>query len=67
MKEIIAALASELDDDGITPEAIRKWRERGRVPHRLRLPLSELAKRKRITLSPRDFDFEPERGRRRVA
>lgn len=57
MKEIIAQLATELDDAGVTPEAIRKWRERGKVPHRHRLPLLDLAKRKRAPLTVRDFEF----------
>jgi hypothetical protein len=63
MKEIIATLATELNDGRVTPDAIRKWDERGKVPHRLRLPLIELAKRKRIALSARDFDFTPKNER----
>lgn len=63
MKEIIPQLAAELHDPRITPEAIRKWDERGGVPHRYRLPLIELAKRKRVTLSASDFDFTPKADR----
>lgn len=63
MKEIIATLAAELDDDRVTSEAMRKWDERGKVPHRLRLPLIELARRKRVSLSARDFDFTPKSER----
>lgn len=59
MKEIIASLATELGDPRVTPEAIRKWEERGRIPHRLRLPLIELAKTRRVKLSASDFDFPP--------
>lgn len=59
MKEIIATLAVELSDERVTPDAIRKWDERGAVPHRHRLPLMEIAKRRRVPLSPRDFDFTP--------
>lgn len=59
MKDIIASLANELGDPAVTVEAIRKWQERGRVPHRLRLPLIELAKRRRLPLSADDFDFAP--------
>lgn len=57
MKEIIASLAVELNDPGITAEAIRKWRERGNVPHRHRLPLMELARARCIQLSADDFKF----------
>lgn len=66
MKEIIATLAAELADERVTPDAIRKWNERGSVPHRHRLPLMELAQRKRIALSSRDFEFtpKPERAQR---
>lgn len=66
MKEIIASLATELGDPKVTPEAIRKWEERGRIPHRLRLPLIELAKTRRLKLSASDFDF-PAPKRRRAA
>lgn len=63
MKEIIATLATELGDDRVTPDAIRKWDERGSVPHRHRLPLMEIAKRKRVPLVPRDFEFTPKSER----
>jgi hypothetical protein len=63
MKEIIATLASELGDDRVTPDAIRKWEERGKVPHRHRLPLIEIARRKRVSLSPSDFEFTPKGAR----
>tara|TARA_R110000868_G_scaffold411706_1_gene707790 strand:- start:21137 stop:21328 length:192 start_codon:yes stop_codon:yes gene_type:complete len=62
MKEIIASLATELGDPRVTPEAIRKWEERGRIPHRLRLPLIELAKTRRLKLSASDFDFPPRKA-----
>ena len=39
----------------IAPKTVQKWRERGRVPHRLRLKLSDLAAT-RTTLRERDFD-----------
>lgn len=67
MKEIIATLATELGDPKVTPEAIRKWEERGRIPHRLRLPLIDLAKGKRVKLSAEDFDFKPAPKRSRRA
>jgi len=63
MKEIIATLATELDDKRVTRDAIRKWDERGAVPHRHRLPLMEIAKRKRLPLSPKDFEFIPKSER----
>lgn len=67
MKEIIATLAVELNDPRVTPAAIRKWEERGRIPHRLRLPLIDLAKGKRVKLSASDFDFTPAPKKRRAA
>ncbi len=63
MKEIIATLAAELADERVTPDAIRKWDERGSVPHRHRLPLIEMARRKRIPLSSHDFEFTPKTAR----
>lgn len=67
MKDIIASLANELGDPAVTAEAIRKWIARGRVPHRLRLPLTELAKRRRLPLSASDFDFAPPKPKKRRA
>lgn len=67
MKEIIATLATELGDPKVTADAIRKWEERGRVPHRLRLPLIDLAKGRRLKLSASDFDFTPAPKKRRAA
>lgn len=66
MKDIIASLANELGDPAVTAEAIRKWKARGRVPHRLRLPLTELAKRRRLMLSADDFDFRPIPAKKRA-
>lgn len=60
MKEIIATLAVELCDPRVTAEGIRKWLARGHVPHRLRLPLLDLAKQRRVPLSAKDFDFVPQ-------
>lgn len=36
----------------------RQWKMRGTVPHRWRLPLLALARRRRKRLSPRAFDGE---------
>lgn len=67
MKDIIASLANELGDPAVTAEAIRKWKARGRVPHRLRLPITVLAKRRRLPLSADDFDFAPPKPKKRRA
>lgn len=61
MKEIIATLATER---GISAEAIRKWDERGRVPHKERLPLITTAAERDLPLSERDFDFTPKPDRK---
>lgn len=44
---------------GIESEALKKWRQRGRVPFKHRMPLLADAKQKRIALSESDFDFPP--------
>jgi len=55
--EFIAAEAAQL---GAKDEAIRKWRERGKVPHRWRLPLMNAAKSKRKRLDETIFDNVPQ-------
>jgi len=55
--EFIAATAAEL---GVGPEAIRKWRERGKVAHRWRIPILEAAKAKRKRLDQAIFDNLPQ-------
>lgn len=60
MKPVIETLASDLDDEHVTPEAIRKWRTRGWVPHKHRLPLLAIARRRRVRLTEDDFVFAPE-------
>lgn len=57
--ETIDALA---DDLGIKSEARRKWRERGQVPYRWRIPLLKLAVETGKPLAAEDFD-PPKRGR----
>lgn len=49
---------------GVGDEARRKWRERGSVPHRWRLPLMEAAFAAGTSLSARDFEgiSRPERA-----
>jgi hypothetical protein len=54
----IAALAPHIE---VTAEALRKARERGRVPHRWRLRLLDEAKRRDVPLRPDEFDAPPDR------
>lgn len=61
MKEIISTLATER---GVSPDTLRKWDERGRVPHRERLPLITTAIERDLALSERDFDFTPKPRRK---
>jgi hypothetical protein len=55
MKQIIAELGAE---QGATIEAIKKWRQRGEVPPKYRLPLLNIAKRRKLPLTERDFEFK---------
>jgi len=62
MKEAIAQLAPSLK---VTPEAVKKWRQRGAVPPKHRQPLIELAQKHGVALRYRDFDFTPTAGTRK--
>lgn len=63
--DIIVPLAKSL---GHTDYAIEKWRVRGRVPYRWRLPLIEAAKRRGKKLDPKCFDgIDHDVKRRRAA
>lgn len=62
--DIIVPLAKSL---GISDFAIEKWRVRGRVPHRWRLPLLELAKRRGKALRAAQFEGLDADVRRRKA
>ena len=48
----LKALGAEL---GVKDEAMRKWEERGSVPHRWRIPMINLARAKRVK-SPTVFE-----------
>jgi hypothetical protein len=63
MKDAIAQLAPALPN--VTPEAIKKWRQRGAVPPKHRQPLIELAQKRGVALRHRDFDFTPTAGARK--
>lgn len=52
---------------GVTANALKKWRKRGKVPHKYRLPLIEAAQKKGLPLASRDFDFGPPKGRAKRA
>ena len=58
MKEIIATLAAER---GVSPEALRKWLERGKVPPSRRFDLFIAAKSKGVHLTESDFVFKSSR------
>lgn len=62
MKEAIAQLAPALK---VTPEALKKWRQRGAVPPKHRQSLLELAQKRGVVLRYRDFDFTPTAGARK--
>lgn len=53
--DTINTLAESL---GVSIEARRMWKMRGAVPHRWRLSILALAKRRRKRLSARAFDGE---------
>lgn len=55
MNSAILDLAVE---HGVSPNSLKKWRKRGKVPHKYRLPLLEAAQRKGVALSSRDFEFK---------
>ena len=61
--DVVDVLASEL---GVLPETRKKWRFRGHVPHRWRLPILAEAKRRRIPVDPDLFDdYRPTMNARR--
>jgi hypothetical protein len=49
---------------GVKDEARRKWRARGAVPHRWRLPIIEESAAAGVDLSAADMEFSPSAGRR---
>lgn len=46
---LIFRLAADL---GVKPITLRSWKHRGEVPHRWRLPILDLAKKRRKRLKP---------------
>ncbi len=62
MKDAIAELAPTLPS--VTPEAIKKWRQRGAVPFKHRQPLIEIARKRGKRLRYSDFEFEGTAGAR---
>lgn len=44
---------------GVSAEAVRKWRVRGGVAHRWRIPLLHKAASAGIALSVNDLDWQP--------
>lgn len=56
--KIIEAEAAAL---GVSDEAMRKWRERGRVPYRFRLPILIAAEKHGTPIDAAAFDSPPPR------
>ncbi len=56
MREVILLLGLEL---GRPRSHIKKWKQRGYVPHKFRLQMLALAKKHGWPLTERDFEFEP--------
>lgn len=54
MNQLIKDMALE---QGIPPYQLRKWKLRGSVPHRYRLPMLLKARKRGEKLSEGDFDF----------
>lgn len=56
MKEIVSLLALEI---GATKAHLKKWRQRGGVPHRYRLQMMQIATRKGWPVDVADLDWKP--------
>lgn len=56
MKEIVQLLGLEI---GASKAQLKKWRQRGGVPHRYRLQMVITAHRKGWPVDEKDFDFKP--------
>ncbi len=61
---LIASLAAEL---GIAPPTVRKWRQRGLVPHGRRFDLSQAAATRGFILRREAFDNFGRRAEQRAA
>jgi hypothetical protein len=56
MKEIVSLLALEI---GRSKTDLKKWRQRGGIPHRYRLQMMQVAARKGWPVDAADFDWKP--------
>jgi hypothetical protein len=56
MKEIVSLLCGEI---GATKAEIKKWRQRGMIPHKHRHEMIMTAQRKGWPVDLSDFDFKP--------
>lgn len=54
MNSALLELATALS---VTPHSMKKWKLRGAVPHKYRLPLLELAEKQGVPLTSGDFEF----------
>jgi hypothetical protein len=52
---------------GVTANSLKKWKKRGKVPFRYRLPLVEAAQKKGVALTSRDFEFGTAKPKKRRA
>ena len=50
--DLIDGLAAELN---VSVDARKKWRQRGAVPHKWRLPILDLARQRGLSISPADL------------
>jgi len=70
MKEIVSLLALEI---GRSKADLKKWRQRGGIPHKYRLQMMQVAIRKGWPVDASDFDWKPTlksevpRWRKRIA
>lgn len=56
MKDIVALLCQEI---GASKADIKKWRQRGMIPHKHRHKMLVIAARKEWPVEEADFDFKP--------
>ena len=57
--DVIDELAASL---GVSPEARKKWRQRGAVPHKWRLPILDLAAKRGVKIPLGAFDAASEKA-----
>ena len=61
MNEIVRLLGLEF----CSYNNLKKWRQRGAVPHKYRLRMLEAARKRGLRLTKSDFEFEPTSAKER--